>query len=154
MTMEFEEFEAQVESFRAERAGRQYPPGFQLFDSWIATEADLAAVEEALRTRLPSKYRRFMRTFGGGVFSFVELLPARSPDGSGEDLISVNTGTFAVSNFVAVAPVGTGDWWGFVSADGTCREQVSFLDHENGAVQDEASDFYEFASSKGLRIGR
>lgn len=152
--MEFEELEAQVESFRRERAGKQYPPGFQLFDSWTATEADLADVEAVLQTQLPSKYKRFMQIFGGGVFSFVELLPARSPDGRSEDLISVNTGTFAVSNFVAVAPVGTGDWWGFVSADGMCSEPVSFLDHETGAVQFDAPDFYEFVSSKGLRVGR
>ncbi|ROO52906.1 SUKH superfamily protein [Micromonospora sp. Llam0] len=152
--MEFEELEAQVESFRMERAGKQYPPGFQLFDSWTATEDDLAAVEAVLRTQLPSKYKRFMQIFGGGVFSFVELLPARSPDGRSEDLVSVNTGTFAVPNFVSVAPVGTGDWWGFVSEDGFCGEQVSFLDHETGAVQLDASDFYEFVSSKGLRAGR
>ncbi|MBL7502374.1 SMI1/KNR4 family protein [Frankia sp. CNm7] len=151
--MEFEEFEAQVEAFRVERVGRRYPPGFQLFDSWIATDADLAAVETVLRTRLPSKYKRFMQAFGGGVFSFVEILPARSPDARSEDLLSVNTGVFAVPNFVAVAPVGTGDWWGFVSEDGVCREQVSFLDHEDGAVQFDASDFYEFVSSRGLRVG-
>ncbi|BCJ55406.1 hypothetical protein Asp14428_68810 [Actinoplanes sp. NBRC 14428] len=152
--MEFEELEAQVESFRAERAGRQYPPGFQLFDSMTATDADLAAVEAALETRLPSKYRRFMQAYGGGVFSFVELLPVRSPDSSDEDLLSVNLGAYAVPNFVAVAPVGTGDWWGFVSKDGVCNEQVSFIDHEDGAVQVQFGDFYEFALAKGLRIAR
>ncbi|MGI5525836.1 SMI1/KNR4 family protein [Micromonospora sp. CA-259024] len=152
--MEFEEFEAQVESFRTERAGKQYPPGFQLFDSWTATDADLAEVEAELGTHLPSKYKRFMRVFGGGVFSFVELLPAKSPDGRSEDLLSVNTGIYAAPNFVAVAPVGTGDWWGFVSENGVCREQVSFLDHEEGSVQFDSADFYEFALTKGLRIGR
>lgn len=152
--MEFEELEAQVESFRAERAGRQYPPGFQLFDSMTATDAELAAAEAALGTRLPSKYRRFMQAFGGGVFSFVELLPVRSPDSSDEDLLSVNLGAYAVPNFVAVAPVGTGDWWGFVSSDGVCSEQVSFVDHEDGAVQVQFGDFYEFALTKGLRVAR
>jgi len=151
--MEFEELEAQVESFRAERAGKQYPLGFQLFDSWTATDDDLATVEIELGTQLPSKYKRFMRAFGGGVFSFVELLPAKSLDGRSEDLLSVNTGEYAVPNFVAVAPVGTGDWWGFVSENGVCREQVSFLDHEDGSVQLDSADFYEFASAKGLRIG-
>jgi len=62
-------------------------------------------------------------------------------------------GEYAVPNFVAVAPVGTGDWWGFVSENGVCSEQVSFLDHEDGSVQFDSDDFYEFASEKGLRIG-
>jgi hypothetical protein len=150
--MEFEELEAQVESFRAERAGRQYPPGFQLFDSMSATDAEIAAAEVALGTHLPSKYKRFMQAFGGGVFSFVELLPVRSSDGRDEDLLSVNLGAFAVPNFVAVAPVGTGDWWGFVSENGACREQVAFLDHEDGAVQVKFGDFYEFVLAKGLRL--
>ncbi|GIJ35083.1 SMI1/KNR4 family protein [Micromonospora sediminimaris] len=152
--MEFEEFEVQVNAFHAERAGRKYPPGFQLFDSWTATDDDLAGVEAELGTQLPSKYKRFMRVFGGGVFSFVELLPAKSPDGRIEDLLSVNAGAYAVPNFVAVAPVGTGDWWGFVSENGVCRDQVSFLDHEDGSIRYDSDDFYEFASIKGLRMGR
>ncbi|WP_433534553.1 SMI1/KNR4 family protein [Micromonospora sp. CA-249363] len=152
--MEFEEFEAQVESFRAERADRLYPPGFQLFDSWTTTDEDLDAVEAELGTRLPAKYRMFMRVFGGGVFSFVELLPAKSPDGRNEDLLSVNKDAYAVPGFVAVAPVGTGDWWGFVSENGVCREQVSFLDHEDGSIQFDSNDFLEFVLTKGLRIGR
>ncbi|MEW2427766.1 SMI1/KNR4 family protein [Micromonospora sp. NPDC047644] len=150
--MEFEELEAQVESFRAGIAGRQYPPGFQLFDSMIATDAELAAVEAALGTQLPSKYKRFMQVFGGGVFSFVELLPVRSSDGSDEDLFSVNLGAYAVPDFVAVAPVGTGDWWGFVSEKGVCREQVDFLDHEDGTVHFQFSDFLQFVLVKGLRV--
>jgi hypothetical protein len=94
-----------------------------------------------------------MRVFGGGVFSFVELLPARSPDGRSEDLLSVNTGEYAVPDFVAVAPVGTGDWWGFVSENGVCHEQVCFLDHEDGSIQADSADFYEFVSVKGVRAG-
>jgi SMI1-KNR4 cell-wall len=151
--MEFEEFEAQVESFQAERAGKRYPPEFKLFDSWRATDDELAMVESELGTRLPAKYKRFMRVFGGGVFAFVDLLPAKSPDGRGEDLLSVNKGEYAVPDFVAVAPVGTGDWWGFVTDDGVCGEQVSFLDHEDGSVQPDSTDFYEFAVAKGLRLG-
>jgi hypothetical protein len=152
--VEFDEFEAQVEVFRAERASRRYPPGFQLFDSWTATRDDITAVEEELGTELPSKYKMFMQVFGGGAFSFVELLPVKSPDGHTEDLLTVNKGQFAVRNFVAIAPVGTGDWWGFVSENGACQEWVSFLDHEDGAVQLDSADFLEFVSSKGLRIGR
>lgn len=152
--MEFEEFETQVASVRAERAGKQYPPGFQLFDSWTASDDDLVRVEAELQTQLPAKYKEFMRRFGGGQFVFVDLLPAKSPDGRSEDLLTVNKGDFATPNFVAVAPVGTGDWWGFASANGVCEEQVSFLDHEDGSLQYDAADFLEFASDKGLRIGR
>lgn len=152
--MEFEEFEAQIESFRAEQAARSDPDDeddddFRLFDAWTATDDDLAAMEAELGMQLPSKYKRFMRVFGGGGFASLELLPARSPDGRSEDLLSVNTGEFAMPNFVQVAPVGTGDYWGFVSENGVCHEQVSFLYHDEDRVDFAFDDFYEFALAKG-----
>jgi hypothetical protein len=57
-----------------------------------------------------------------------------SPDGRAEDLLSVNQGTMAPPDFVAVAPVGTGDWWGFASVNGVCDERVNFFDHEDGRI--------------------
>jgi hypothetical protein len=148
--MELEEFEVQLRAIRAARAGREYPPGFQLFDSLLASDEDLAIVETALRTRLPQKYKEFMRRFGGGAFLFLELLPARSEDGRLDDLLARNKGDFAVPNFVAVAPVGTGDWWGFVTSDGVCEEQVYFWDHEDGHVEPDCPDFLDFAARHGF----
>lgn len=151
--MEFEEFASEVADVVAGHSGREYVPEFKLFDSWTASTEDVSAAEIALGTRLPEKYRRFMQVFGGGVFSFVDLLPIGPVDGRAEDLLSVNQGEFAIPGFVAVAPVGTGDWWGFVSADGRCQEQVSLWFHEDGTMQIDADDFLEFVSARGLRTG-
>jgi hypothetical protein len=95
--------------------------GLRLFDSWVATDEDLDRAEAELNVRLPAKYREFMRHFGGGEFLFV-------------DLLTVNRDESPAAGFVAVAPVGTGDWWGFVYPD--------------------SSDFLEFMASKGLRAGQ
>jgi hypothetical protein len=124
--MEFDELDAQVEAVRAERS-RTDPPEFQLFDLVPASDGDLARVETELQTRLPDKFKEFMRRFGGGEFAFLELLPAVSADDRVADLLATNQGDHAMPGFVAIAPVGTGDYWGFVSTDGVCEDAVSSI---------------------------
>jgi hypothetical protein len=151
--MEFEEFDALLAEVRARRVGQAPSPDIKLFDFWTASDEDLARAESALGSQLPARYKEFMRRYGGGQFLFVDLLPVISPDGRAEDVLTVNQ-DLSVGDFVAVAPVGTGDWWGFASENGVCEERVSFLDHEDGSIQEEASDFLEFVASRGLRHGR
>lgn len=152
--MEFEEFDALFEVVRTQRAGLAPSPDINLFDFWAASETDLNQAESVLGSQLPFKYKEFMRRFGGGQFLFLDILPVKSPDGRVEDLLIVNQELSLERKFVAVAPVGTGDWWGFVSIDGMCDDSVSFLDHEDGSVQLEAPDFLDFVASRGLRIDR
>ncbi|GAB7108380.1 hypothetical protein JCM4814A_66940 [Streptomyces phaeofaciens JCM 4814] len=149
--MEFEEFEIRLSAVRAERAGRTLPEGFQLFDSWAASDVDLMRVEQELQVRLPGKYKEFMRRHGAGQFLFLDLLPVVSVDEDGDDLLSVNRAEFPSGGFVAVAPVGTGDWWGFSVVDGVCLERVDFVDHEDGHIEFLYADFLEFLDCKGLR---
>ncbi|MEV8065065.1 SMI1/KNR4 family protein [Streptomyces sp. NPDC085995] len=149
--MEFEEFEAILSAARTERAGQSLPEGFQLFDSWVASDADLSHAEQTLRARLPEKYKEFMRRHGAGQFLFLDLLPVVSVDEQQDDLLSVNEEEFRGGEFVAVAPVGTGDWWGFRVVDGVCLDRVDFVDHEDGSVSSAYSDFLEFLARRGLR---
>jgi hypothetical protein len=149
--MEFEEFDAHLARVRAEREGGALPEGLQLFEFQSASDAELLRVEQELAAQLPEKYKEFMRRYGGGQFLFVDLLPAISPEGR-DDLLNVNQSEFTPKGFLAVAPVGTGDWWGFPTTDGICDDQVFFWDHEDGRMQVSHPDFLVFLTHNGLRV--
>ncbi|GGN73061.1 hypothetical protein GCM10010112_42120 [Actinoplanes lobatus] len=89
--------------------------------------------------------------FGGGLFGFVELFPIMAAPEEARDLRTVNDREFPDRTFVVVAPVGTGDHWGFPVRDGRCQEQVWCTYHD--AVDDEpvAADFLEFVAEHGLK---
>ncbi|SOB85317.1 SMI1/KNR4 family protein [Streptomyces sp. 1331.2] len=152
--MEFEEFEAKLVAARAKRAGLNSPEGFDVFEFRTASEDDLMVAEEALGARLPGEYKEFMKRYGGGMFLFLDLLPIASSDDQEDDLLKVNLREFLDADFIAVAPVGTGDWWGFSVIDGRCADQINFWDHEDGRVQFEAASFLDFLAHEGLRAGR
>jgi SUKH superfamily protein len=151
--MEFDEFEALLRGAQAKYAGGMVPEGLSLFDSLRASDRDLDHVESELAVRLPEKYREFMKQYGGGQFLFVDLLPAISEGGWPEDLVMVNSDASWRGAFVTVAPVGTGDWWGFSVADGVCKESVDFVYHEDGVIEEGRQDFLVFLSKQALRIG-
>jgi hypothetical protein len=130
------------------------PEGFDPFDSLTASSEEISQVEEALGVGLPDSYKEFLRVVGAGSFLFLDLLPAVRQGDVDEDLVSVNTGNFKIPDFVAVAPVGTGDWWGFPVVDGRCEDRVLFWDHETGELQAESNGFLEFVAAKGLSTGR
>ncbi|MFD0743167.1 hypothetical protein ACFQ1L_16295 [Phytohabitans flavus] len=67
-----------------------------------------------------------------------------------EDLRSVNDREFPDRTFIAVAPVGTGDHWGFPVTDGRCHDEVWFHFHDAGAPELDAADFLEFVAHRGL----
>lgn len=154
MKLEFKDFEAHLAAARAKRAGLSSPEGFEVFEGRAASEEDVLAAEDALHVQLPDDYKEFMKRHGGGMSLFLDLLPISGSDGQEEDLLKVNLRDFAGVDFVAVAPVGTGDWWGFSVIDGRCAEQVYFWDHEDGRVQFEADSFLGFLAREGLRVGR
>jgi hypothetical protein len=151
--MEITEFDALFQEVRARRAGMERLPEVRLFDLWRVTEEDLARAEEALGAVLPGKYKDFMLRYGGGQFLFLDLMPIVSPDVRVETLLDANRRETPGQEFIVVAPVGTGDWWGFVPKGGVCEEQVGFLDHEDGSIQRVALDFLEFVARRGLMVG-
>ncbi|MEV4703875.1 SMI1/KNR4 family protein [Actinoplanes sp. NPDC049316] len=130
------------------------PEGFALFDELTATPVDLDRVERELAVTLPALYKEFLVRIGGGLFLFLDLLPAVAAEEFEEDLISVNTGPLRIHDFVAVAPVGTGDWWGFRVADhNRASGEVYLWTHDDNEFLEEAVDFLEFVSARGLREG-
>ncbi|MGA5301860.1 SMI1/KNR4 family protein [Nucisporomicrobium flavum] len=150
--MTFDEFEAELARVRAARSGVDPPEGFALFDALTATPAELDRVESGLGVTLPVLYKDFLQRVGGGSFLFLDLLPAVAAGESDEDLISVNSGPLRIPDFVAIAPVGTGDWWGFRVADANrASGEVYLWTHDDNEFLDEAVDFLEFLSAKGLR---
>ncbi|WP_229806800.1 SMI1/KNR4 family protein [Actinoplanes lobatus] len=147
-----EAFAAEVNSVLEQHAAKGLPS--PPFDSWIASDAELARVESELRVRLPEKYKQFMVTFGAGQFMYMGLIPPASPNGQTRDMVEKNSGDHEIPGFVSIAAVGTGDHWGFITEDGICSEQVSLYDFEESCFYPEADDFLEFVSWQGLHAGR
>ncbi|MET8151795.1 SMI1/KNR4 family protein [Actinoplanes sp. NPDC049668] len=148
--MDLEEFDALAEALRQKSAASVAKYGFALIEGRTATADEITAVELRMGVILPSKYKAFMRNYGGGMFGFVDLLPVIAEPGD-DDLLAVNDREFSDRGFVAVAPVGTGDYWGFPVAGGRCHDEVWFRFHDAGEPEVVADDFLEFAAIRGLR---
>jgi SMI1-KNR4 cell-wall len=147
-----EEFDAIFRAARSRHAATEALPEIKIFDFWRTTEQDLASVEAILEARLPRDYREFMLRYGGGQFLFLDIYPVISPSPGRDGLVEANRHSWSDPTFVAVAPVGSGDQWGFSLIHGVCQDQVSFLDHEDGQRSEEASDFFEFVARRGLLV--
>jgi antitoxin YobK len=131
--MDFLEFDALAEPLRQKSAGSAAAYGFVLIEGQTATVDEVADVEQQLGVNLPEKDKAFMMRYGGGQFGFVDLFPiVTSSSGYGENPMSVNDRQFPERTFIAVAPVGTGDHWGFPVVDGRCRDEVWFTFHDAG----------------------
>ncbi|GIE86478.1 hypothetical protein Are01nite_29580 [Actinoplanes regularis] len=150
--MELPEFDALAGPLRQESAAAEAEYGFALIEGRTATPDDFASVERQMGVILPEKYKAFMTRYGGGMFGSVELFPVvAEPEEGGDDLWSMNEREFPDRGFVAIAPVGTGDHWGFPVADGQCHEQVWFHFHDAGDDEPVAADFLEFVATRGLK---
>ncbi|MEV4759934.1 SMI1/KNR4 family protein [Micromonospora sp. NPDC049559] len=150
--MDFAEFDRLVEPLRERSARMVAAHDFPLIEARTATDDEIASAERALGVVLPARYKAFMVRYGGGQFGFVDLLtvPGRGADGV-DDIVSVSRGEFPDGSFLAVAPVGTGDYWGFPVTDGRCHDEVWFRFHDAGEPTKEAADFLEFVARRGVR---
>ncbi|GID32906.1 SMI1/KNR4 family protein [Paractinoplanes brasiliensis] len=150
--MDLTEFDARVEELRVKSAASQANYGFALIDGRVASDDEIAEIERRMGVTLPTAYKAFMRSYGGGMFGFVDLLPiVGEPDGREDDLLTVNDREFPDRSFVAVAPVGTGDYWAFPVVEGRCRDEVWFCFHDGGEPEAVAAGFLEFVVSHGLK---
>src|SRR5690349_21651506 len=131
--MEFEQFDQLVEPLRL-RAVAFDEEDFKLIEARTASPEELADAERALGATLPAQYKMFMERYGGGMFGFVDLLPVRAGRSRKDvdDIVSVSRAEFPDGSAVALAPVGTGDFWGFPVEDGRCRGEVWFYYHDAG----------------------
>ncbi|MEV0567582.1 SMI1/KNR4 family protein [Dactylosporangium sp. NPDC050588] len=151
--MDFAEFDMLAEPLRQRSAREQARHGFALVDGLVSTPEVIALVEGRMGIVLPDKYKVFMTRYGGGVFGFVELFPLVEPGKPARygDVWSENEEWFPEGDFVAVAAVGTGDYWGFPVTEGRCHEQVWFHFHDQEDHEPVAADFLEFIAEKGLK---
>ncbi|WP_161594873.1 SMI1/KNR4 family protein [Verrucosispora sp. SN26_14.1] len=149
--MNLEEFDALVEPLRQKSAASIAAYGFTLIEGRTATTAEIDDLEKRLGVTLPEKYRSFMMRYGGGMVGCVELFPIAGGD-SGDDVKSVNDREFPERTFIAIAPVGSGDYWGFPVDDGNCRDEVWFHFHDGGDPELEAPDVLGFVARRGLRL--
>jgi hypothetical protein len=142
--MDGAEFDGLAETLRRRSTGAEAAYGFTLIEGRTATVEEIAEVERQMGVTLPAKYKTFMTRYGGGMFGFVDLFPIA-------DLLSVNDHEFPDRTFVAVAPVGTGDHWGFPVTNGLCDNEVWFHLHESGDRELDTTDFLEFVAKRGLK---
>jgi hypothetical protein len=149
--VDFIEFDRLVEPLRARSAAMQAAYGFALIDAHTTSPQELLEAERRLGATLPPQYKTFMMRYGGGQFGSVDLLPV-TPIAGHEDVVSVSHREDPAGSFVAVAPAGTGDYWGFPVINGRCSDQVWFRFHDAGDPELAANDFLTFVANRGLTV--
>jgi hypothetical protein len=147
--MEPAEFDMLAEPLRRRSASSAASYGFALIEGLTVTAEQIAAAEQTLGVTLPGKYKTFMTRYGGGTFGFADLLPIAAD--TRDDICSINRGEFPDASFIAIAPAGTGDFWGFPVTDRLCHDQVWFHYHDAGDPEPVASDFLEFVARHALQ---
>ncbi|MBM7489460.1 hypothetical protein JOD64_000682 [Micromonospora luteifusca] len=154
--MDFAEFDEQVLSLRARvaRSGFDAVEDFKVIKGLTASAEETAEAERRLSVTLPEQYKAFMVRYGGGSFGFLDLLPIPAAGSSNQvdDVVSVSQAEFRDGSFVAIAPVGTGDYWCFPVLNGRCSDEVWFHYHDAGDPTVEASDFLEFVARRGVQV--
>lgn len=152
--MDFDEFDRLAEELRARSAALADLDldGFESVEARIASADELGEAEQALGVVLPAQYKSFMMRYGGGQFGFLDLLPVRAGRSRKDvdDIVSVSQHEFPDRSFVAVAPVGTGDYWCFAVVEGRCPDQVWFHFHDAGDPEPAADDFLDFVVRHGI----
>jgi antitoxin YobK len=151
--VDFEEFDRLSEPLRERYEADMASGEMPWLERRIASVSELASVEALLGVVLPVQYKAFMTRYGCAEFGFVELLPVAGqwPDVP-DSVARTNSEEFPDGSFVAVAPVGTGDYWGFPVVDGRCLDEVWWRYHDDPDDKLEASDFLEFVARHGLRL--
>jgi hypothetical protein len=122
--MDLAEFDALTETLRRWSAESVARHGFALIEGLTATADEVVGMEHRLGVSLPEQYKAFMMRYGGGMFGFVELFPITGGSPTLPDIGSVNGEEFSDRSFIAVAPSGTVDFWGFPVAGGRCGDEV------------------------------
>lgn len=130
----------------AERKAKR-PLWFELEREDPATDEDVADFEAVLGVQLPLQYRDFLTTHGAGMFAFLKVLGLKR--GTSWEVTSHRRGLPV--DFIPVADLETGDYYGHNVVDGRCDERVSVWDHETSAVQPtQYEDFYALVAAVGL----
>lgn len=137
-----DEFEALV----AERMARR-PHWFELDRDGPATDEELAQLESNLGAQLPRQFRDFLLSHGAGMFAFLKVLGPKR--GTGWEVSAHRHGLPV--DFVPVADLETGDFYGHRVVDRRCDDEVTIWDHETGAIRPtQFDDFYSLVVAVAL----
>ncbi|MBN8241369.1 SMI1/KNR4 family protein [Marinobacter hydrocarbonoclasticus] len=118
--MESAEFDQIVSSCRT-----KHPLWFEGDIEAPATEAELAAFEEAVGAGLPTEYKHLGGRYGFGHFAFTNILSVREGDWSIRA-----AQLYLPKGFIPASDNECGDFYGFVVEDGICKPELYFADHE------------------------
>lgn len=151
--MNFDQLDSYVHGVLARHRSLGLPEEMSPFKLVQASQADIDQTEQVLEVQLPEQYKEFMCRYGGGSFASLDLVPIVASIEFSINLTSLNLREerFALP-FIAVAPVGTGDWWGFEVLEGICRNEVSFYSFEDEVARIKYPNFLEFITREGLLV--
>ena len=139
--MDFEIFKEAIQKTKTKE-----PLLFELEHDNIPTMEEVIAFQKQHQIVFPKKYIQFLLNFGGGYFGYANIY---SLDKKSVFFI-INHNTAIVKALLIMADNGCGDYYAFRVAEGKCREEIVFYDHEDNTVQDTAfSDVLEYL----LKIG-
>lgn len=139
-SMTLEELQAIHSRYRYEK-----PKLFELVNSDPpAAPVDLDAVEASIGVKLPSSYRDFLVTFGGGIFGFTIIFSAFKdgdwylPNRQREAARFLPTGLLAFSDDFS------GGYYVFKVTDGLAEEPPWYWNQDGGLMRTEFANIYEF----------
>ena len=127
------------------------PIWFELESDRPSSEAELDQLSAQLGVALPSEYREFLKTYGGGYFALANVFSAQ--EGSPWNVVDQNRRNgFSNSEFLAISSNGTGDLYGFAVKHGVACNEIVFRGHEDGFVTQsiEYEDLYEYLAQYAL----
>ncbi|MFF7116907.1 SMI1/KNR4 family protein [Streptomyces albogriseolus] len=151
--MNFDQLDSYIDGALARHRSLGLPEEMAPFKLVQASQADIDQTEQVLEVQLPEQYKEFMCRYGGGSFASLDLIPIAASIEFSVNLTSLNSREerFALP-FIAVAPVGTGDWWGFEVREGICCKEVSFYSFEDEMARIKYPNFLEFITREGLLV--
>ena len=120
------EFDSLVQERRRSR-----PLWFGLEQDEAATEDEVRRVEAGLGRVLPAQYREFLTTHGAGMFAFLKVLGVKP--GTSWELTTHRERL--PEDFLPVADLETGDYFGHRIVAGRCEAEVFVWNHETQSVE-------------------
>jgi hypothetical protein len=101
---------------------------FELDTDALANDEGLAKAQRELKAIFPQEYVQFLQQYGGGYFAFSNVFSVQ--DGSHWNVVSRQQKFKRPDNFIAISDNEAGDYYGFLTENGSCKPAVYFCEHE------------------------
>lgn len=141
--MDFEKFADIVDACKKEK-----PILFELEHDKIIDEDEVRLFESENHIKLPEKYIRFLCTYGGGYFGYVNIY---SLDKNSSFYV-LNYNEIPFGQYLNIADNGCGDYYMMCIDDGVCLDSIFRYDHETKNITEtKYSDILEYLIQAGLK---